>query len=368
MYTLFVCGTPHNKKGFELSELDGNNIPSNMFKYIDIYDPDKMKSGNTSVIQKVKISNNEYTLLVSYEGINPSDQKTSRGAYIAVGILAEAPISLTDSIKYFCEITTLHTYLKIMRDERNAFNTQFDISVDLKSVNHKCDHVAFLSNITFKLSNSNESKRVVFNDISNTNNIQGINSELIDNEISKLKESISHLKDKLEDEEIAHQETRKDYEDKIKNLQSYKQQNIDNSDQKDYRRALDLDSNRNISKNSTIKQSYDNPVKKVRPKSSYESRKADKKSFSMIKTILISFIIILVLIFIYIGYDIFGGNNISVDIDKKYDENTTETKGILLDTMEENIITIEEPKIQPIELEKKRRSNTLEKLKEWESK
>ena len=208
MYTLFVCGAPHNSKGFEYAEIYGSKLPDNISQYIDIYDADKMKDGRSYIIQKLTIDTRDYTLLGEYIRINPSDQNTSRGSYIAVGILTDEVISLHVAMDYFCTISSLHASLKMLRNERNAFSTNFKISKNLKSLSNNYHHIPFLANIAKDLSGENTAKRVTFNDVLHEGKTQNIPDNSLENELNKLKAEVEKYIEAINDEKEDHRLTR----------------------------------------------------------------------------------------------------------------------------------------------------------------
>jgi hypothetical protein len=136
MYSLFVCGVPHNRKGFEYTILDGVKLSDKISQYIDIYDADKMRDAYQYVIQKLRIAEKDYMLISEYARINPSDQKMSRGSYIAVGVLTEEILTRDSAEEYISRISSLQSLLKTLRKDRNAFNINFDMKCDLKRINY----------------------------------------------------------------------------------------------------------------------------------------------------------------------------------------------------------------------------------------
>ncbi|HIP13709.1 MAG TPA: hypothetical protein EYG73_13455 [Arcobacter sp.] len=344
MYSLFICGTPHNKKGFEFTVLEGNKVPDGIFQYIDIYNPDKMRDGNTYVIQKINILKKDYILLSKYVGINPSDQRTSRGAYIAAGVLVESPVSLSSSIMFLSKITNLHTSLKMMRDERNAFKTTFDISKDLQNIEIKCADVAFLANLTYSISNLNETKKVIFNDIAHSESIKDIDDNLISNELDNQKKLIIKYQEELEDEKEAYRLTRVELENEmneLKNKIEYLKNDLSlasqntyaiNDTQEDYLTLSDKSMPHNHSiPQSTNKVSHQHkrhaPIS--RRSSSYSNHnlnQADKKRLTLTGTFLRLLIVLLLIIVVYFTFDYFTGTSATglIESSSSPAENTVE--------------------------------------------
>ncbi len=191
MFSLFVCGVPHNSKGFEYAEIDGSSLPNNIGQYIDIYDKQKMKDGRNYVLQKLIISNIEYILIAEYTKINPSDQKSSRGSYIAVGILTDEVISSSNDYVY--RITYIEDLLKTMRNERNAFNINFKINSDLNMLNHhfdinelnnKYDYILQLVDTLKDISKDKKCKKIIFNNLMYNKKMKNKVTEPIQNKIS----------------------------------------------------------------------------------------------------------------------------------------------------------------------------------------
>ena len=210
MHALFICGAPHNSKGFEFTVIDGSPLPDNIGQYIDIYDADKMKDGRNYVIQKLSISKIEYTLVGVYVRINPSDQKTSRGSYIAVGVLTNESISLHSAIDYFCTISALEASLKMLRNERNAFSTNFSLKNNAIKIVNNYNYIPFLANLTKDLSRDENKRKVIFNDFLHEKNIQQISDVSLDVEFKELKLEIEKYIEEIKQEKEAHYFTRRD--------------------------------------------------------------------------------------------------------------------------------------------------------------
>ena len=224
MHTLFICGAPHNSKGFEFTVIDGSSLPDNIGQYIDIYDADKMKDGRNYVIQKLSISKIEYTLVGVYVRINPSDQKTSRGSYIAVGVLTDESISLHSAIDYFCTISSLEASLKMLRNERNAFSTNFSLKNDASKIVNNYNYIPFLANLTKNLSKDENKRKVIFNDLLHEKNIRQISDISLDVEFKELKLEIEKYIEEIKEEKEAHYFTRRDYDRETSQLKEENEQ------------------------------------------------------------------------------------------------------------------------------------------------
>jgi len=161
MYSQFICGVPHNSKGFQYAVIEGAPLPKDISQFIDIYDSDKMKEGQNYIIQKLEINNLYYTLIAKYVRINPSDQKSSRGSYIAVGLLTNKPICTEAAIGYIYEISSKQDILKAMRNKRNAF----DIDFMMNDVFHQTGNYKYamsLANVIEEMSLEKIPKKILF--------------------------------------------------------------------------------------------------------------------------------------------------------------------------------------------------------------
>lgn len=161
MYSLFVCGVPHNRKGFEYTTLDGVKLSDKISQYIDIYDADKMKDEYQYVIQKLRNGEKDYTLIAEYARINPSDQKTSRGSYIAVGVLTKEILTRNTVEEYISRISSLQSLLKTLRKGRNAFNIDFDMKHDLKRIDYGEKKRTSLGKLACNVSSGKRYKKII---------------------------------------------------------------------------------------------------------------------------------------------------------------------------------------------------------------
>lgn len=386
MYSLFVCGTPHNKKGFELTVLEGSRLPDGISQYIDIYDSDKMKEGGTYVIQTINILKQNYTLIVKYVSINPSDQRTSRGAYIATGILVKSPIALSSSIVFLSQITNLHTSLQMMRDERNAFNISFDISKDLQNIKMNCDGLAFLANLAYSISNLNDTKKVIFNDMVHSESIKGIDNNLIMNEIEDQKKLILEYKEELEDEKEAHRLTIREFENEIselKNQLSLTDQNtFDPNDNQNYghmRQTHTTAQSRSQVAGQSERSSATSSRRKNSSNINYQLGQSKKKKLSLTTVFLY---ILMSILLIYALYFLYGN---FIETNQSETKESSESISNRKDNSGKNINTIEVPQmkvpevvsdeindreqeVEEMSLEYDKKLSTLDKLKEIELK
>ena len=190
MYSLFACGVPHNRKGFEYTILDGVKLSDKIGQYIDIYDADKMKEEYQYVIQRLRIGKKDYTLLAEYARINPSDQKTSRGSYIAVGVLTEEILNRNTSEDYISRISSLQDVLKTLRNDRNAFNIDFDMKRNLKRIKHRKNKSTSLGKLACDVSKNKKYKKIIVSKSMSENINKNKSNGLAKNKISFM----DHLK------------------------------------------------------------------------------------------------------------------------------------------------------------------------------
>ncbi len=319
MYILFACGAPHNTKGFEFATIEGSkNLPDGLIQYIDIYNIDKMKDGSTYVIQNISIGSRKYLVMVNYVSINPSDQKTSRGAYIAVGVVVDADVSLSSTVSYLCKIASSQGALSKLRDERNAFSRSFDIHKDIRDINLEYSDMAFLANLAYTHYSNDSSKKIVFNDIIHGNTTE-IDNDIIVNQILQQEKLIGECQQKLEEEIIAHKYTRNDYDNEIIELRNKinelqeKLQNfqipleVDSKDELYFpNHRMDVNVNTNpvntIPKTRKVPLYTDDSHRRRRSSGSNYGFTEETKKRSIMDIILLVLIICLVLLMGYFGY------------------------------------------------------------------
>ncbi len=150
-----------NSKGFQYAVIEGSPLPNNIGQFIDIYDSNKMKDGENYIIQKLKIYNLDYTLIVKYVRINPSDQKSNRGSYIAIGVLTDQVVYSNTAISYIYEISSKQDILKAMRNKRNAFDIYFKMN-DVFQQAGNYQYATSLANMIEKISLGKRQKKILF--------------------------------------------------------------------------------------------------------------------------------------------------------------------------------------------------------------
>jgi len=151
-FSIFICGTPSNKNGFEYQLLQGSSLPGIPSRYLDLYDPSQMNKGKTYILKRELIDKELYTILTEYRGINPNDDNTNRGAYIAVGIITKEAINYNDAMLFFDVISEIHGNLFAYRDKNNAFDTRFTLD-NYKIKNMELDmNISYLTDTLSKLS------------------------------------------------------------------------------------------------------------------------------------------------------------------------------------------------------------------------
>jgi hypothetical protein len=123
--SFFVCGTPSNRRGFEYVTDTGAKLPGEPSRYLDIFDPQRMSAGRTYVVQSLVIDGRSYSTLTVYEKINPNDDRSNRGAFIAAGVLSGEGASLEDVLWCFCRLMEILAELGGLRSQDNSFPPNF---------------------------------------------------------------------------------------------------------------------------------------------------------------------------------------------------------------------------------------------------
>ncbi len=346
MYTLFVCGAPHNKKGFELSIIEGDKLVSDeCIQFIDKFDDDKMIDGSTYVIQNISCKKKNYLLIENYVSINPSDQKTSRGAYISVGVITDNTLSLSSTINYLCKIVSIQSALGKLRDSRNAFQSNFDMNKDIGKINLTYQDIGFLADLALQHYTKESSKKIVFNDIIHADTAK-IDDYAITNQIIKQEKLISKLQEKLQEENEAHQLTIIESREHTQEVESlnlenrelrYKIQNLERQSftpqrQTDPNELLNIDSSANIHHSAPHRRTQHVPPISKRRRSKTGSSgymmQIPKKSYSVTGILLLILMVLLVLfgvyfLYIYITDDSTMITPVSI-VDKNYSESVAE--------------------------------------------
>jgi hypothetical protein len=198
MFSLFVCGVPHNKQGFEIAVIEGDKtIPSEFIQYIDRFDQATMFKGYTNVIHTIRHKQKIYLLIINYTSINPSDQKANRGAYISVGILTDEPQTLSHIIGYFCKFASIHGTLKSLRDSRNAFPVDFDLQKDLNETWPNYQYVGAVSHLAVEFLQKDTTSKIIFNDVLQNQKEFLLEDSAILYQVQKQEIQINKLNEKL---------------------------------------------------------------------------------------------------------------------------------------------------------------------------
>lgn len=174
----FICGVISNNLGFQCKSLSTNRLPGDPPRYLDRFDPKKMNQGTTYLITREIIDNNAFAIFSVMRPVNPNDQLTNRGSYIAVGVLNQSPITLNDAIFTYEVIAEIHGMLNAFRDERNAFHAEFhldDFNFDFSAL-HKRNASYLIDSLYFSTQNQNDLananignfKDIAYNDVSIT--------------------------------------------------------------------------------------------------------------------------------------------------------------------------------------------------------
>lgn len=225
-HKIFIFGTPSDKRGFEYSCLDKTKLPGNPATYLDKYKPANYdKNRNTYRISKLSIDNRNYSLFVDYKGINPLEKEVNRGAYIAVGVLVESPVTVDEAIKYLAASCAHHMSLEAQRDEQDAFPYDFTIKgyiescskLVLRSTDVIVDAICQSGVSSSPLFTSNNHVVYENNSATSTLNKEGITHFIQSKNLNELKESEQKRKRlKIENKELL-KEIKK-HESQIKDL------------------------------------------------------------------------------------------------------------------------------------------------------
>ena len=114
----FVCGTPSDRHGFEYKALDGRRLPPRLARYVDAIPKEKFpKRGEaTHTFRRIEEGELGGAIYAESRWIHPNDTDHNRGAYIAAGCWAEAPLSPTQAIEALHRIEDIHDDLAAHRD------------------------------------------------------------------------------------------------------------------------------------------------------------------------------------------------------------------------------------------------------------
>jgi len=122
----FICGTPKDKEGVKFSFIGSSIYSKHPVMNVIEGKSDLVKNGPSSLVRNFNGVN--YSVMVEYRPINPSDSEINRNAYIAVGALIDNGAELSDCYSCVETISLIHAKLTEIRDEKNRFPINFDFS------------------------------------------------------------------------------------------------------------------------------------------------------------------------------------------------------------------------------------------------
>lgn len=162
--TFLIFGAPKNKDGFKYCVYSPDNTitrPSirDISKYIDIYST-KHGGAPLSVLRKVQIGKKSFLFIGEYEAVIPSDQSTSRGAYIGAGALIIDRIDITSHLAVRLKLSYIIDKLRTYRNNNNSFDVNFNIENQVELLKHS-DSYIYLSLYTVAFSSDRLSKELL---------------------------------------------------------------------------------------------------------------------------------------------------------------------------------------------------------------
>ena len=110
--------------------LDGHHLPSNLVRYLDDLPKDKSPAHGmeTHAFYRVETGGPESAIYAEYRWIHPNDTEHNRGAYIAVGCWARAPLTAAQAMRALQRIETVHADLTSRRNPKtDTFPPNFQL-------------------------------------------------------------------------------------------------------------------------------------------------------------------------------------------------------------------------------------------------
>ena len=139
----FVCGTPTDRYGFECKVLDGQRLPGQPGKYLDISRSEKFPQRGvaTHCIRREETEEGDTAIYAEYRWIHPNDTEHNRGAFIAVGCWVSAPLTPFQAMKALHRIEQLHNDLAANLSAKNhAFLPDFRLNAYAAPACNELDH------------------------------------------------------------------------------------------------------------------------------------------------------------------------------------------------------------------------------------
>ena len=128
----FVCGTPSDRHGFDYIVLDGHHLPSSLSlaRCIDSLPKEKFPAHGmeTHAVYRIETDGLRSAIYAEYRWIHPNDTEHNRGAYIAVGCWAKAPLTTAHATRALQRIKTVHDHLTSRRNPKtDTFPPDFQL-------------------------------------------------------------------------------------------------------------------------------------------------------------------------------------------------------------------------------------------------
>jgi hypothetical protein len=121
----FVCGTPSNNEGFQFVELGPEPLPGAPRSYLESPPDD---AAETYRFQSIAIAEGRYLKFARILRIHPNDAGATRGAYVAVGCLVGAPLSLDAVASCVDVVSEIYGNVCGLLDGRRSFPQGFSLA------------------------------------------------------------------------------------------------------------------------------------------------------------------------------------------------------------------------------------------------
>jgi hypothetical protein len=121
----FVCGTPSNNDGFQFVELGPEALPGAPPSYLETPPDD---APEVYRFQSITIAEQRYVKFARALRIHPNDAGATRGAYVAVGCLVGAPLTMDAVASCVDVVSEIYGNVCGLLDSRRSFPQGFKLA------------------------------------------------------------------------------------------------------------------------------------------------------------------------------------------------------------------------------------------------